>query len=46
MRSEGWTLVNFKMFNTKACMSKTLLNRILHEKMPPKIICFEPCPRA
>ena len=22
--SEGWTLVNFKMFNAKACINKTL----------------------
>ena len=41
--SEGWTLVNFKMFNAKACINKTCLNRILHEKTLPKIVCFEPC---
>ena len=43
LRSEGWTLVNFKLVNAKARMNRTVLNRILHEKTLPKIICFEPC---
>ena len=50
MRSEGWTLVNFEMVNAKACMNKTVLNRLFMKRgflrscvlnrVPMRTCCF------